>query len=230
MSKDKLSSITKDSSPAVKIAAEIGTEMQVEIATLNSRVKLILIGVLASKYLIYHLPQKVIQASNTSTLKANTTINVRCISRGTAFGFQSTIISATVTPDTLLFVNYPKNIQQHTIRKSQRVKCLLPAKLLQESVTLSGIAADISRSGCHFQSKKDFLSQKQAALIQSTNKITFALSLPGMEGDKQLSALIKNTFIDTEKVQIGIQFIDVDENTIQLIDDFVEMSFDLPPF
>ena len=229
MSQEKSKPITKNTKPAIKLTAEIGTEMQVEITNLDSRVKLILIGVVAKQYLIFRIPEKLFQAGGTSAFKIDSILNVRGISRGFAFGFHSSIIAVHQTPDTLLFAKYPAKIQQHTIRKNQRVKCLLPAKLTHESTQISGITADISRSGCHFQAKKDFTTE-QIKLTQSGKKITLALSLPGKEAEKKLTAIIKSTFIESEKAQMGIEFINVDDGTLKLLDDFIAMSFDLPPF
>lgn len=229
MSEEKLKSITTNTSPAIKLAAEIGTEMQVEITNLESRVKLTLIGVVPGQYLILRIPEKLFQSSGSAAFKTGSSLNIRSISRGSAFGFHSSIIGFHQTPDTLLYAKYPEKIQQHTIRKNQRVKCLLPAKLMYESIQIAGITADISRSGCHFQAKKDF-SSEQVKLTQSGEKITLALSMPGMEADKKITAIIKNTFIDSEKAQMGIEFIAVDESTLKSLDEFIAMSFDLPPF
>ncbi len=203
--------------------------MQVEITSLESRVKLILIGIVPKQYIILHIPEKLFQSSGSAAFKIGSSLNIRSISRGSAFGFHSSIIGFHQTPDTLLYAKYPEKIQQHTIRKNQRVKCLLPAKLMHESVQITGITADISRSGCHFQAKKNF-SAEQIKLTQSGEKMTLALSMPGMETYKKITAIIKNTFIDSEKAQMGIEFIDVEESTLKSLDEFIAMSFDLPPF
>jgi len=225
-----LKPVKNQNSPSVKLSAEIGTEMQIEIENVGSRIKFTMIGILPKQYLIFRIPDKIDNATTKAALKIGKPINIRSISRGSAFGFTTSIMGITLNPDSLLFVKYPDNIQQHTIRKNQRVKCLLPAKLGKEKVIINGVIADLSRSGCHFQAKKASFNNERIQLTKSNELLHLALSLPGMEGNKSISALIKNTFIDSEKAQIGIQFKDVDEATLKLLDNFIAMSFDLPPF
>ena len=230
MTKKASKAITKDTSPTIQLTAEIGTKMQIELASLENRIRLTMIGVVSDNYLIYSLPVKIMQAVNKNTFMTGTSIKIRCISRGAAFGFHTTIIGITESPVRLLIVKYPDNIQRHTIRKNQRVKCLLPAKLTKNNVDINGVIADISRCGCHFQAKKSDLTQEQINITQPGETITLSLSLPGMEAKKITSATIKNTFVDLEKAQIGIEFIDVNSEILALIDNFIAMSFDLPPF
>jgi len=224
------SSANKKTASSVKLSAEIGTEMQVEIANSGSRIKLTMVGIVPGDYLLFQIPEKHISPKSLKAFTKNTVINIRSISRGIAFGFNSTILGVTTSPDTLLFANYPDNIQQQSIRKNQRVKCLLPAKLSQDSTTVIGTLADLSSSGCHFQTKKAELSNEQIAILQPETLINIAISLPAIEENKVIAAQIKNTFTDANKAQIGIEFIEIDEAVKILIEDFVNMSFDLSPF
>jgi len=215
---------------AMKLISEIGTEMQLEIPGLDSRLKLQLIGVLTGQYLIFNVPNKTLNTIDKKHLAAGVGVNIRCVSRGSIFGFHATINSLNRSPKILLFLSYPKEIQRQSIRKNLRVKCLLPARLIQEKIDIHGTVADISRSGCNFQVKKESLSVEQIKLSQTGQEASFALSLPGVEGEKQLQATTKSTHIDHEKVQIGIEFKNVDDAVLKIIDNFITMSFDLSPF
>ncbi len=215
----------------VKLAAEIGTEMQVEITNLGNRIKLTMVGIVPGEYLLFQLPEKfTTKAAKSTAFSADTIINVRSLSRGTAFGFNSTILGTSTTPDTLLFVKYPYKIQQQTIRKNQRVKCLLPATLTKNTMTINGTIADLSASGCHFQTQKSKLSAEEIKIIKSEESINIAISLPAIEGEKSISALIKNTFVDADKIQLGIEFEEIDQATMTMIENFINMSFDISPF
>ncbi|MCP4270735.1 MAG: flagellar brake protein [Gammaproteobacteria bacterium] len=216
--------------PSVKLAAEIGTEMQVEITDSGSRSKLIMVGIVPDQYLLFQIPEKNISSKTLKIFEENSIINIRCISRGIAFGFNSIIMGATIRPDTLLFVKYPEFIQQQSIRKNQRVKCLLPATLNQDAISIQGTIADLSSSGCHFQTQKSLLDNEQISILQPDTFIKIAILLPAVEVTKDIPAQIKNTFSDLEKVQLGIEFTKVDQNTNKLIENFVNMSFEIPPF
>ncbi len=212
------------------LSSEIGTEMQIEIPGLEKRIKLNLIGQRPNQYIIFHLPEKLYNSIDTDALSSGNKANIRCISRGAVFGFQTNVIKLIVDPDNLLFIQYPEKIQKQEIRKSQRVKCLLPARLYQEGNELKGTVADISRTGCHFQIKKESLSIEQIKLTREESELKFAISLPGLEGDQIISTVIKSNFVDDEKVQIGLQFINVDQSILSVVDHFITMSFDLSPY
>ena len=214
----------------VKLSAEIGTEMQAELSGVDGRIKLTLIGIHSSQYLIYQIPSSLQKVASSSVFKTDSAIKVRCISRGIAFGFTTSVMHFLKQPDLLLFVKYPLIIQKQTIRQNQRVKCLLPASIGQDATKISGTIADLSRSGCHFQAKKKSLTNEQIKIAQADESVIVELSLPGVDGKMNLNATIKNIFIDTDKAQIGIQFNEVDNSILTNIDTFVAMSFDLAPF
>ncbi len=216
--------------PSVKLAAEIGTEMQVEITDSGSRIKLIMVGVVPGQYLLFQIPEKNISSRTLKIFEVGSIINIRCISRGIAFGFNSIIMGATISPDTLLFVKYPEFIQQQSIRKNQRVKCLLPATVNQDAISVKGTIADLSSSGCHFQTQKSLLNNEQIGIMKRNTLIKIAILLPAVEVTKGIPAQIKSTFSDLEKIQLGIEFKKVGQKTNKLIENFVNMSFEIPPF
>ncbi|MFT5450719.1 MAG: hypothetical protein ACI9N9_000199 [Enterobacterales bacterium] len=219
----------KNKSATIRLSAEIGTEMSVELPSLNNRIKLPLIGILTNEYLIFHLPQKIISMTSSKDFSSGIGVNIRSISRGAVFGFHASIISKHTLSESALFVSYPKTIQTQVIRKSLRVKCLLPACVSQDDVLLSGTVADISQGGCNFQAKKEFFNTEQVKCFQVGNDIKVALSLPGIEGEKTIDTKIINLAQDVEKVQLGLAFNNIEQATLKLIDDIIAMSFDISP-
>lgn len=222
-------SLTSNKS-AARLIGEIGTEMQFELPGLNNRIKLRLIGICAKDYLIYSLPKRLLIKAGLTVFKPQSSVNVRCISRGEVIGFTSSIIRAIQNPDSLLFIKFPEIIQKQAIRKNHRVKCLLPASLVKETINLTGTVADISRCGCHFQLKTDRLSPEQKNVIQVDETITIALILPGIVEENRLSGTIRNLHLDDEKVQLGIEFDQIDKQALEFFDTIIELNFELPPF
>ena len=212
------------------LTAEINTEMQLEIAGLNHRIKLSLVGLLKGQYLLFSIPQKLIDSIGIGAFTVGLPVNVRCISRGAAFGFHSSIAHMNQVPTKLLFLEYPEGIQRHKIRKAQRVKCLLPAEIQQEQIKVSGNIADISRSGCHFQAKVSNFGTDEAALAKAGGEVNIKIAIPGVNGHQSIKSSVKNFAMDVEKVQIGLEFLSVEPEIIAMIDEFVAMSFDLEPF
>lgn len=221
--------MSKNKSATIRLSAEIGTEMSVELPSLKNRIKLPLIGILNNEYLIFHLPQKILKVTTSKDLSPGVGVNVRSISRGSVFGFHASIISKHTLSESALFVSYPKLIQTQVIRNSLRVKCLFPASVSQDDVSLSGTVADISQGGCHFQAKKEFFGLEHVKYFQVGKSVKIALSLPGIEAEKTIDTKIINIAQDAEKVQIGLAFNNVEAATLKLIDDIIAMSFDISP-
>jgi len=219
---------------ATVLYSEVGTEMHLEIMGVESRIPSVLIGQQMGQYLIFRLSKATLKSMNTSKIVIDCETNVRCVTRGSVFGFKSNIIQILTDPDYLLFIRYPKQVQKQDIRVNQRVKCLLPARIYNSSAELVGTLADISRSGCHLQVKIEDFTEDQIILTkthQSSNDrtITLALTLPGRKEEKLIEAIIRSNFVDSKKVEMGIQFTDIDEDTLDIIDSFLTMSFELSP-
>jgi riboflavin synthase alpha subunit len=221
--------MSKKESATIRLSAEIGTEMSVELPSLKNRITLTLIGILNNEYLIFHLPQKIINMTTAKDFSSGIGVNIRSISRGSVFGFHASIISKHTLPESALFISYPKSIQTQVIRKSLRVKCLFPASVSQNDVSLSGTVADISEGGCNFQAKKESFNIEQVKVFQVGENVTMALSLPGIKGETSIDARIINLALDAEKVQVGLAFNTVEETTLKIIDDIIAMSFDISP-
>ena len=217
---------TDSSSP---LYTEVGTEMQLEFPGLENRLKLSLIGLQSNRYLIFHLPNKYYKSIDKSVYAVGTVVNIRFISRGSVFGFRSRIINLSSQPEYLIFFQYPNDLQKQVIRKNNRVYCLLPAKLSQNSINIEGTVADISLSGCSFQAKTGAFTTDQIKQIQSDKNIDFAISLPGVQGEKTMKAAVQNVVVDSEKAKFGIQFTSIDDDTRAILNNFIAMSFDLSP-
>ena len=87
MVKKTKSSANKKTASSVKLSAEIGTEMQVEIADSGSRIKLTMVGIVPGDYLLLQIQDKYASSKSLQAFKKHTVINIRSISRGIAFGF-----------------------------------------------------------------------------------------------------------------------------------------------
>jgi len=219
----------QNNSATIRLGAEIGTEMSIELPSLNNRITLRLIGILKNEYLIFHLPKKILSSTTITDLSSGIILNVRSISRGSVFGFHTEILSTHTLSESVLFVSYPKSIQTQVIRKSLRVKCLFPASLTKDGLSLPGTVADISQGGCHFQAKKALFNSDQIPDFQVGNEMKIALSLPGIEGEKIINIKIINIALDVEKVEVGLAFNNPDETILKFIDDIIAMSFDISP-
>ena len=211
----------------MKLEAEIGTELQLEIEGSDGRVRTSLVGVITDELLIVQITSQLAQLIN--ELDELPIVTLRGISRGQAFGFKSKALSCLNEPKPLLIVSFPKSIAKQDIRRNRRVKCLLPAKFAQDTTGISGVIADLSNSGCHFQTSID-LNDHQAAIVQLENAVLLSFQLPGKETPKTVEAVVRNTYVDKSTVHIGFEFTDVDSATLKTMDEFIALSFEIQPF
>ena len=214
--------------PKLNLADEFQTDMQLEIAGMHGRFKSVLVGVIHEEVLIFHISPKFADPLQRLTKNQNITVTVRGISRGMAFGFKGAAIKFVRHPKSILLVAYPAQIQTQVIRETHRVKCLLPCDFAKDEVTVKGVIADISTSGCHFKTQID-ISEEQASAMQLNNDVEMKFTLPGRDKAITQKAIIRNTFMDDHKIDIGFQFDDIQEDTIQIIQEFIDLSFDIEP-
>lgn len=219
---------TKAEPYRIKLQSEIDSEMMLDMKSINARFRSRLVGVLNDKLLIFHLPEgKIRQALTNADIGQK--ITVRGISRGEAFGFNAEILACMSIPDHLLMLSYPADIQHQSIRNSRRVKCLLPAKFARDTIGIPGVVSDISNDGCHFQTETK-LNSKQSAIVELNSQVLVSFVLPGKDIPKTVDATIRNTFIDTDSLHIGMQFHEVDSVTRKQLDEFIALSFEIAPF
>ncbi|HTF99949.1 MAG TPA: flagellar brake protein [Nitrospirota bacterium] len=84
-------------------------------------------------------------------LQADDTVRIRFLKDGTAYGFESKIITVQFYPFPLMFVKYPTDVEHLKIRISTRYKVNIISKLLLASgevVADDASLIDISEGGC----------------------------------------------------------------------------------
>ncbi|MEL0035544.1 MAG: PilZ domain-containing protein [Gammaproteobacteria bacterium] len=211
----------------MKLTSEIGTELQLEIERTEGRVRTVLVGVISDDMLILQITEKL--ADVISQLDALPVVTLRGISRGQAFGFKSQALRCISNPTNLMLIEYPESIQKQDVRRNRRVKCLLPANLTQDNHSVSGVIADLSNSGCHFQTSTD-LTNDQTAMLQLEQVVTLSFQLPGLETPKKAQAVVRNTYIEQSTIHLGFEFTEVDNVTASAMEEFISLSFDIQPF
>ena len=108
----------------------VGIPLQIEIEGISFKMASTSIGYLADRYLVIKYPhhfdiyfENVLQGDK---------IGVRYLDRGTVFGFESELI-ADAQNLSALFISYPLRIVRKDLRRSRRMGCYLPAKVLRHN-------------------------------------------------------------------------------------------------
>jgi len=192
------------------------------------RLKLTLVGYELGKYIVLKYP-KVARASDyKDVLIEGNVMIVRYLmegNKGECFAFRSSIKSISLSPEKLLFLEYPKKIENRQLRTQQRTSIHIPSAIMIESkyegegARINGIIGDISAKGCGFtfQSKSDKTKVNKRDILVCIQSPT--------DGEVRVPAKVCNSRNVNGTVSVGIQFID-DYNQVPklLAQLFVETS------
>ena len=205
-----------------RIFIELGSQIQIQIEGVAFRFKSTLVGMESDECLIIKTPMVPSNAPFTSIqhkLFPGIQIVARYLYKGTVFGFQSKLIKAITSPLRLLFVEYPKIIENYDLRSEERTDCFLPAKIEIWNQKEHGAILDISERGCRCLIKA--LEGKILPYIQIDERITLRCQFPGIEDDQVVSGNVKNFSRDKEEMILGIEFHEIATGLKTIIDQYV---------
>ncbi|KGJ97353.1 flagellar brake domain-containing protein [Colwellia psychrerythraea] len=187
---------------------------------ISLRLKLPLIGYELGKYIILKYPKGASTSEYNDVLIEGNVLIVRYLmegNKGECFAFRSSIKSITQYPEKMLFIEYPKKIENRQLRLQQRTSIHLPAVIMLEdskdnkTTKINGIIGDISAKGCGFTFKTKSVNAKV-----NKRDIYVCLQSP-LDGEVKISARVCNSRNDQGVVSVGIQFIDEKKLVPQLL-------------
>lgn len=197
-----------------------GKKMDIQISSpCVVRLKLALIGYEIGNYLILKYPAVFNVQEYSDVLQEGNTVVVRYIiegEKGECVAFSTTIRSITTLNEKLIFLNYPKSVENRQLRSAQRQQSHIPAKIEmikdngeRAGTSISGIIRDISDKGCQF-SFKSAGSNTQAKKAKIMLSIYFGATTKPVE----VSAMIRNSRNESGVIFVGIQFEDVENKPL----------------
>lgn len=185
------------------------------------RLKLMLVGYELGKYILLKYPKVTHNSEYKDVLVEGNVIIVRYLlegSKGECFAFRSAVKNVSTYPEKLLFLEYPKKIENRQLRTQQRTSIHLPAVIMIEEdenskeMKLHGAIVDISLKGCGFTFKSKSTST-------NVNKRDVFVCLQTPAGvDMKISAKVRNSRNDKGVVSVGIQFIGENEQLPTLLE------------
>ncbi len=178
-----------------------------------------LIGWERDQYLITGIAQS---GGKRDALKVHDHCKVRFLKDGVAYGFETRILSISPHPFPLIFLQYPKTIEQFTIRKYHRVKSDFRARLLDEHGTYitDATITNISVGGCgvHIPVKEG------RELSQHVNyKIDFSV----LENDLRLYCVIRKKRTEKDACCLGLEFSDISSEDKEKINLFLDVCMNI---
>jgi hypothetical protein len=205
-----------------RVAIEPGTQLQIEIGGIHYRFKTAFVGMVPDEYLIIRTPSIPLHAPFGSIkykLFPGNRILIRYLYTGKLFGFESKLIEAVFGAIKLLFIAYPKIIEDYDLRSEERLACFFPAKIGLKDQERHGVILDISRKGCRCLVKNQGDEKQLPVQIQDTVTLTF--QLPGVEGEQVVSGEVKNITKDQQGMAFGVAFKGATSEIQQAIDQYI---------
>lgn len=176
------------------------------------RVRTSLVGYEKNRYLVLKLPQQVIDGGYKDVFVEGNMTVVRCLLEGDlgeCIAFRAMIKTISHHPVHLLFLEYPQQIENRSLRAKQRIRAFIPAYVnpleqgtLPETFSLyNGFVIDISPCGCRF-------SMKINADASQISKVSVMMELlvPGEEERIQIPGEIMNCHLELQELSLGIKF------------------------
>lgn len=180
------------------------------------RLKLTLIGYELGKYIVLKYPQNARTSDYKDVFIEGNVMIVRYLmegNKGECFAFRASIKSISLNPEKLLFLEYPKEIENRQLRTQQRTRIHIPSAIMLDvtggdsGTRIDGMIIDISTKGCGFT----FRSKSENIKVNK-REILVCIQSP-IDGEIKVQAKVCNSRNVNGTVNVGIQFID-DENQI----------------
>lgn len=151
----------------------------------------------------------------------------KCVARyvlqGRVLGFVTTVKKAQLSPDKLLFLEWPTSIQEFALRKEDRRRVELTSSLSMRGRTETSVVRDLSLGGC------GLVITDPSGPIVVGDKCSIDICLPEQNEPATLTAIIRvarpATRIGRKARWVGLQFV-YDENNRsarQRISDYMDV-------
>lgn len=152
-------------------------------------------------------------------LKVHDACKIRFLKDGVAYGFESTILASILHPYPVIFLQYPKTIEQFTIRKFHRVKSDLHARLLDENGRhiSNATITNISVGGCGVRIS---LPEGKNLSYQNSYNIDFSI----LETNLHLFCIIRKIRNERDACCLGLEFFNISAEDREKINLFLDVG------
>ncbi|MBI5186670.1 MAG: flagellar brake protein [Nitrospinae bacterium] len=190
-------------------AFPIGEPVQLEFK--ETKYNTFLRGALAGKYVLVDIPVVGGKYANTDY---NMLFTLRFVTSGSAYGFTSYLMRS-FPKQGLLALEYPESIKKLSLRSSDRIKMLIPVKILikDREGTLEGAILDLSPEGA-------LIAVNETEGIASGQRLKLSMVLPNEKLIKSIVGIICNVKKSGAKTLLGVNFSEKDEASLSMVAGF----------
>lgn len=210
--------MVEDKQHGLRLNMDIGTSLLIDIQGVDGKIKSKLIGMEAWEYLIIKAP--VGYAGIRNKLVEGNRLVIRFLQEGSVFGFEAYIMAVIDKPTALLVIDYPRKIEEKSLREAKRLDCYIPCTLLVDQQPTEGSVINISASGCRFVVASHYGSTQKNPEKDSSVVIRF--DSPAESWQFELEGVIVNTSEYQATATFGVRFNQEADNHQKHLEHLVE--------
>lgn len=195
---------------------QVGARLHIELLTTGERFWGELTGDKQGKFLLVWLPGF---SKYRKSLASETMVAVRAMNKDYQLcGFRTTIARLLSSPFPLLFLDYPDTYEKLSLRRHQRVDCLLPGLLLFNGEEYKCMITNISAGGAGI-----VLNSPELALEQLPEDTELFLMFKSSDGENEavVRGLLRNHSLKDDKIQLGVKFDNLIGSARQIIEEYL---------
>jgi len=155
----------------------------------------------------------------TRLVKPGAALTLRLETEGELFGFSCEVFAATHKPYPLVVLAYPASVERIQLRRSKRVRCLIPVLIKNDFFTSQALIVDLSRGGCRLV--LDMFQKQQVIPLISGDAISLLLSL-APSGSLECKATVVSVTDTGQGRFLGARFDPCGEDACTAIDEFMD--------
>ncbi len=187
---NELTTPIPDAGPHVTMVP--GMDIDVEIVGTQTRRRGRFVGMEPGRYLILAVPEAKTPDDMAGKFVPGKPVAVHYFYRGTAYHFESPVLATFLQPAHVVFLRYPRTIEEHCIEERRRVDCYLPARLKLGDRLVDGTVTDISATGCRCRLKNATLDAAGVGLDAIPLMLAITFPQLGDQSEFTLNAAIRN--------------------------------------
>ena len=206
---------------------DFNTVLQLQIDGYPNRMKSYLVGREEGRYMILKIPSVI--GNPEEIFAEGKELTVRYVHQGSVFGFRTPVALTVIGRYNVVFVDFPKIIEDFNLRVHKRYECNLPARLevitrhQNRQLRFKGVICDISKGGCKAKIAMQELEWvKEPLKIKSV--IEIYLALPGVEGELFLQGAVRSMIQDDTGLALGVQFVDLSGKSQTQLNKFLAVN------
>lgn len=185
-----------------ELPLRLGARIKIVFFDLDAELESSLIGIVKNNCIIVENP---LPDNDLQQQIDGERVMVKYVYKGKMWMFKSQLLGATKTPVPLLFLEYPKVIHYHELRKTKRSTIFIPSTFhLEGQKELFGVLIDMSLTGSLCQIKHK--SEANIPMMDIDSTVILRCLLPGIPEEQQLYGKVKNMKIEHGETRIGVEF------------------------